>query len=469
MEKILKPIALLSMTIFIFACGKDKETVLPNDIIRSSVREFPTKSSINFKFALSEDEVVAKAAQFFMGLEKSGKENLGTRSVYSINLDEKVPQVKTVVRTINYGKDNIEQVPVYVINYSDKKSNVAGGYVVLTGDKRINNILAYSDTGSWGSEEPLLQNFLDIFWENVDALIKNELATNSFQIDTISHAGRAVHPPCVLCEYYSEYSYVDNAKRLFEPALWSQLDPYNGKLAPVCTPPPQGYSLSYAVGCVATAMGNIMAFHKKPASGSYVNYLGQTINPAYNWNTMLSSQYASSLSQQGKEMVQNILAEIGQKVFMQYGCVIRNPTTGLPSGGSGSNMANARAGFAAMTYTTAPFGIDYNYNAVVTEINANRPIFVCGSSVSNQYTFFNSHAWVIDGVNSQTVVEKKYRYCSTVPTGVHNPLLEDTVYSYVNYVYCNLGAENPSNYNGYYHSAIFSFSPSETIILTNIK
>ena len=46
-------------------------------------------------------------------------------------------------------------------------------------------------------------------------------------------------------------------------------------------------------------------------------------------------------------------------------------------------------------------------------------------------------------------------------------ILLNTLQYYVDYVYCNLGAETPSNWNGYYRSDIFP--PDQTAILTHIQ
>ena len=437
----------------------------------TSAPTLATKSFVDNKYALSEQEIVLKAEQFFLGIESSKQSNGEARSISDMNLSEKMPQVKTVVRTIEYAEDDTEQIPVYIINYTDKRSKATGGFVVMTGDKRLNQILVYSDTGSWGDEDPLIQNFSDMFWRNVDEFIKNELAASDLSIITKSGS---IDP----CEYYSVFEYHDNAYRLLQPALWSQLDPYNAKLAPVCTPPPTGYSLYPPVGCVATAMGEIMAYHKKPTSGSYVNYLGTTVSTTYNWTTMLDSQYIGGLSSTGQEMVQNLLAEIGQLMvlnqhgyyypLMTYGCLTKNPITGELEGGSKSDMASARQGFALMGYTTAPIGIDYDFNAVVTEINANRPVFACGNK--NLSSPLKSHAWVMDGVNQQMVIEYIYRYCPSLEDDDDNPHLMNTLFSYPNYVYCNIGAEIPANHNGYYRSELFlKYTVEDTVILTNIK
>jgi len=366
-----------------------------------------------------------------------------------MNLSEKKERVAMVVRDIDF-----EQIPVYIINYADKRSNKAGGYVILVGDKRINkasNILAYSDTGSWGNEEPLLENFLDLFWGNVDGLIRNELAISSS--NSKNSRNSFGHSQCQHCLQFSIHYHYDDAKRLSQPALWNQYDPYNAKLAPVCSPLPIGLSLYYPVGCVAVAMGQIMAYHRKPASGSYVNYLGTTVNTTYNWTTMTTSQHIGLLSLTGREMVQNLLAEIGQKVSMIYSCL-----------NSGASMTSARAGFAAMTYTTAPLEIDFDYGAVAFEIASNRPVLAYGRA--NLSPLFRNHAWVMDGVNSQKVVEEVYWECPWIG-GME---LLYTITSYVNYVYCNLGAAVPGGLSGYYNSNLFkNYFNSDTIILINIR
>jgi len=423
-----------------------------------------TKSLVSNAYALTENEAVARAAQFFNGIENTTIGISQSRSVSSMNLSEKTEKVTIFVREIDS-----EPIPVYVINYAHKQSKSAGGYVILVGDKRIdkaNSILAYSDNGSWGSIEPLMQNFLDLFWRKTDEFIKSELLGRSSSSQ--NSRGGYGHPPCPHCLEFSIIYYFDDMKRLSQPALWSQLDPYNVKLNPMCGG--TGYSLYPPVGCVATAMGQIMAYHQKPTSGSYTNYLGTTVSTTYNWSTMTTSQYIGSLSSTGQEMVQNLLAEIGKlsvlspygytEQLMSYGCYL-GPNTGT---GSFSCMAYARQGFALMGYTTAPLGIDYDYSAVVYEIDSNRPIFACGGGYLP--STFQHHAWVMDGVNSQKVVEEVYWECPWI--GGLELLYKNT--SYVNYVYCNLGAEIPSNKNGFYNSSLFKkILADDTVILIDIN
>ena len=451
LKQIMQYVLLLSL--LVASCTSiEKDTVFTSTL--------STKSFGDNEYALSEKEAITKAEQFFLGLEELGRNNTAARSISSMNLSAKAPQVKTIIRTIEYDRNDIEQVPVYVVNYKDKKTNAAGGYVVMVGDKRLNRVLVYSDTGAWGEEDLMMENFLNLFWGGVDEYIKHELALSSFATETVTNTIPVTRGhgdgDCPYCDYYSAYAYIDNAKQLARPAVWSQLEPYNEKLAPLptCPPFPEPVPSSfYAVGCVATAMGQIMAYHKRPTSGSYINYLGQTVNTAYNWNTMLTSPYANSLSSQGKEMVQHLLAEIGQRVIpaMVYECI-----------GSRADILQAYNGFRNMTYSTA-YEILYNYSTVSSEIYANRPVVAFG----NKYLVhpFTSHAWVMDGVNTQTVVKGLYKYCPTLPNDP--PVLQYILESHtLDYVSCNIGTEIPINWNGYYLSFLFS---SNTQILTHIQ
>jgi hypothetical protein len=432
--KIMKKItaySILLVSFFSISC-----THIEKDV--SLTTSISTKSLANDKFSLSEKEAIDKAEQFFLGIEHSKQHEGVSRSISAMNLSEKVPLIETVVRMIKNDKNDIEQIPVYIINYIDTRNLAAAGYIVLVGDKRLNGVLVYSDTGSWNTKDPAIQNFINFFWENVDDMIKNELET----IDSTSRGPDSPyvrlygHPCCSYCDEYSVFSYYDNAKRLNQPALWGQYEPYNKKLEPACDNFIY-YSGYYPTGCWATAMGQIMAYHQKPTSGSYVNYDGQTVNTNYNWSTMLTSQFAGSLSSQGLDMVQNLLAEIGEKVNMLYYC-----------SGSSTTIYNARAGFIAMNYTTSPV-LNYSYSTVNSEIYLDRPVAIRGG---NSYIFGN-HAWVIDGVNSQKIIEEIYWECSWIGG---NKILLDTFVTYVDYVYCNLGTMTPNTGNGYFRSDIFN-------------
>ena len=163
------------------------------------------------------------------------------------------------------------------------------------------------------------------------------------------------------------------------------------------------------------------------------------------------------------------MAEIGEKVNMQYNCVKEDLSTGITSGGSGPSTGGTilvRSGFTNMGYITAALGEDYNYNAISSEIYANRPVYAGGWTLANyQYNnTFALHAWVIDGVNQQMVIETVVQHCPWQP-----PVVVDTYFNYHNYVYCNLGAETPSNYNGFYLSDLFIPNYNNAFILTGIK
>ena len=439
-KHMLQYILLLSFCLASCTSTKEEVTLAPT---------LSTKSFADNRYAIPEKEIVLKAEQFLIGIKNSMHGDSETRSTVVMNLHEKEPQVETIIRYIEYKRDemnNYDQVPVYIINYPYKKSKAAGGFVILTGDKRIkNNILVYSDAGSWDNENPNAQNFLFWFWANVDKLITEELAENSWYPTTKSY----IPPECL-----SYYCYTDltlSEKRLPQITQWHQDSPFGDKLIPMCNFYAYG-SMYPPVGCVAVAMAQIMAHHKKPTNGSYIDWLGTIVNTTYNWTNMLTSPNINSLNPTYKEQVQHLMAEIGYRVDMIYTCTDSNP----------SDMNNLVPAFGAMGYSIPNSHVYYQYSTIVSEINANRPVFA--ADINHQVTsVFYEHAWMIDGYSSTRRVE-------TITVVCPNMLPYEIINMYDSYfAHCNMGHGITSGlgYNGYYNS--LTLDNSRTGIFTHIQ
>lgn len=169
---------------------------------------------------------------------------------------------------------------------------------------------------------------------------------------------------------------------------WDQGAPFSS-LCPAGTP----------VGCVATAMAQVMYYWKYPAQGhgsrtwNYggINHHVDFGATTYNWNLMYDKHRSYHNAQQNAEVAK-----------LSYHCGVSTDMAWAP-GGSGTYLE--RIPYALVHYfgynprMGSAFRSDYNYyewnDLIMNELNAGRPVLFSGASDSG------GHAFVIDGRNAQ--------------------------------------------------------------------
>lgn len=154
---------------------------------------------------------------------------------------------------------------------------------------------------------------------------------------------------------------------------WGQGYPYNSKLNGCVT------------GCVATAVAQIMAYHKHSNQGS--RYLWNEFKPL-SWNAWSASAI---------ESVGTLMQDLGTpaNLDMTYG-----------TSSSAAKCTNIPRTFEHMGY----FGgghRSYNYGDIHTNTKANRPVIICGDNGKSGGNY-KGHTWVVDGAFEQLYIEQYY-------------------------------------------------------------
>ncbi|MEA3491310.1 MAG: C10 family peptidase, partial [Campylobacterota bacterium] len=176
---------------------------------------------------------------------------------------------------------------------------------------------------------------------------------------------------------------------------WGQGAGYNAKC------PLDSRSLNdnrVAVGCVATAMGQIMRYYSSPTQGrgyhSYTdpNYGIQSADfgsTTYHWSSM-PYRLSDSSSSSEIDAVATISYHAGVAVDMQYGISL--------SGGSGAfsdDVPDALMDYFGFLYSYIAYRDDYSAedwnSALQNELNEGRPIYYGGGDEGS------GHAFVLDG------------------------------------------------------------------------
>lgn len=142
------------------------------------------------------------------------------------------------------------------------------------------------------------------------------------------------------------------------------------------------------VGCVGTAMAEIMKYYNHPAQGTG-SYDGVNFAVEYDWDNMRVDNYRGGYSQDEADAVATLLYHTSKSIMTQYGY-------------SGSSAYEVRVPAAMSNYFGYDPGISYMKrsdvssqqewdNIIKTEIQAGRPVLYCGQDVSA------GHAFVCDG------------------------------------------------------------------------
>lgn len=183
--------------------------------------------------------------------------------------------------------------------------NDTSGYLIVSADDVAAPILGYSDSGSFDPENmsPAMRWWLDEY----SAQIRAASAQNAGAYQAVVRESRAPISPLL-------------------GTKWDQGEPYN-KYCPAYKEGSKSYE-TYT-GCVATAMAQVMKYHRWPekASSSAVfsyEWEGQGTlkadfrNFAFDWGNMLPS-YSSSYTVAQADAVAKLMQACGYSVEMDYG------------------------------------------------------------------------------------------------------------------------------------------------------
>lgn len=266
--------------------------------------------------------------------------------------------------SLNELADSVRALPYYIFSDSANAS-----FVIVSGDERMNDILAYGNMSSGEDVEiPCAMNGLLEHYERQFEALQDDMV----EVRSIA--------------YEMEFP---NVKPLIS-SIWEQGSPYNN-LCPDRTPS----------GCIATAMSQIMNYYKYPVCGKgQFSYLSNTkkyrlsydfSKAVFGWDKIKDS-YKTFGSDEGRAEVAVLTYACGISVGMDYA-----------PGGSGAYMSD-------ISYALKNF---FNYNGNVTyrgrsyysseewydilcnELKHNRPVVYGG--VDNES---GGHAFIIDGCDS---------------------------------------------------------------------
>lgn len=252
------------------------------------------------------------------------------------------------------------------------------GFVIVSGDDATKTILGYSDEGTFSVENmpENLQSWLNFYQSEIKyAMDSGWSATLPDSVQTVALRSASAMSPLL-----------GNIK-------WDQGEPYN-----ILCPVNQTTKVQTVTGCVATAMAQIMMYHKWPVSGtgsnsdvtsSYGTLFVDFSKTSYDWNNMLDSYGGTSTLKQDTA-VATLMYHCGVAANMNYN------TTSSASYYDAAKALIKNFGYDAdIQICSREFYTNTDWkNKIKSELDAARPVFYSGSTEAG------GHAFVCDGYDS---------------------------------------------------------------------
>ena len=311
----------------------------------------------------------------------------------------------TPVTAVNQAKSRTEgdQPAFYVFNH-----NRQPGYVIVSGNEQFKPILGYNETETFNPDS--LPDGLS-YW--LQFLKEETLSALSGTSPIMGRKPSGWSPLPITGEGLGE--------RVFSPLLtsyWSQGKPFNSQIPVSYTGDASTYDGHASVGCVATALGEIMSYWRYPAQGqggthTNARYTSATVNfseQTYNWYN-IKNNYGYYLNEYGRTMyasfdeteayeVAKLCYHIGVAVDMAWN-----------TDGKGTSAATDGKALRALTQY---FGYNkYAYlqerrtlslgafqTLLLQELQAGRPVPYSGSSSETGQSI--GHYFVLDGYDAAT-------------------------------------------------------------------
>lgn len=268
----------------------------------------------------------------------------------------------------NLRSDKTNNAPYYAFNLEQ-------GYVIVSGDDEMTELVGYAENGFFDAENvpPQMQLWLDGYAEYVAAV----------------QSGKAKARKILLS---------DSPSVVVEPLVttkWNQDAPFNN-FAPEYTDD-NNNTQRCATGCAATAMAQIMKFHNWPEQGvghySYEHQSFGTISSnfsehVYDWTNMIDRYNNGEYSNVQADAVALLMKDCGVSLNMNYGPVsgasIYRYTPAFKNYFRYSSRTVNRSGCETAEFT----------KIITDELQEGRPIIYCGTGEDG------GHAFVVDGYDT---------------------------------------------------------------------
>lgn len=331
------------------------------------------------------------ARQFLMGASAEGvamARGFNSNKVQTLTLagtDKTLLVTDASARAKRVSAENQPEA-LYVYNLGSE------AFVVVSGDDEAEPVLAYSYEGAFATD-------------NLPEHIKSWMQTYADEIAYINKAGKKnrvlATVPSAASKAGASYpaSVAPILKYKGEPIVWDQNTPFNDEC-------PNYMGFRSAAGCVATALSQIMYYHRWPNTclNGTKSYFTYTYNIAQNltfngltfdWDKMLPAYKRGFYNEEQAAEVAKLVHAVGVAVEMDY-APEGSGTTSLQVGMPMVKLFNydKNLHYAMRDY----YDLDEWVSMIKEEISNGRPICYAGTSTSI------GHQFVFDGYDKNDMV-----------------------------------------------------------------
>ncbi|MDD4821911.1 MAG: thiol protease/hemagglutinin PrtT [Bacteroidales bacterium] len=308
----------------------------------------------------------------------------------SIASDDAAFDLAATASTFGASARSVAEEAFYIYNRE------GGGFIIVSGDDRITPVLGYSEKGSFptNSIPEGLQGWMNTYSEKISALLAHGGAVQSSQ--PINQNG-AVFPVSVAP---------------FIQTTWNQNEPFNN----YCPIYQSGTGeIQSLVGCVGTAMAQVMKYYNYPTKGtgsnsytSHTRSLNVSANfgeTTYDWSNMLDSYASGSYSEDNWKAIATLMYHCGVSVNMDY-C---NDDQGSSSAVA-HEIVNSLVKYFGYDTHMSTLSRDYFSTGewmtlIKSELTALRPVIYSGFS-----TYNGGHAFIVDGYDKNDLLHVNWGY-----------------------------------------------------------
>lgn len=368
------------------------------------------------------DNMPTDSLKDIQNLETKGEVPLNPLDRFAVSLNDAKryaelyrPGDSFVVSPYVEGRDTL----LYVFNYKE-------GWMVLSGDRRMNPVFAQDDRGSITiKDESACSFWLKQYAKDVLRIRKDKdhndneytsiwkaISPEKGGLNTRSEAKWVIREGM-----YNETSVFDAVVPVMLQTKWGQRAPWNNAY-----PLDTYFNARCYVGCVAIAFAQVLYYWHNYAGvpttlshtvscnstvySGLVYYGGQWIvDLVYNIGFSRSNETSNSTrwadmalsasSGGNTSYVGDFMLDIGNRIEMGY--------SGRGSGAYTNYAAYMLSQYYPFSHVYGP----YSESAVKAQLQNNRPVIVDGTSTNNA----SSHTWVIDGRTIEYQYYSMFRYC----------------------------------------------------------
>ena len=258
-----------------------------------------------------------------------------------------------------------------------------GGFVIVGGDMAAKEILGYCESGSfdYATAPDNMKWWLSQYDAQIAEGIKQGVNAREVQKKMRKAGAKITQEELITTK-------------------WNQTYPFNSMIPSLGAGIPYDSNASLATGCVATAMAQVMNYHKHPVVGTGANsynknwtapvgtktYEANFGATTYDWANMLDS-YNGTYNDSQRKAVATLMYHAGVSVDMDYGQI----STGGSSASSG-NIGGALSTYfgydKSAQYLFRDYYTDEEWEQIIyDEIAAHRPVIYGGQSSGSGHEF----------------------------------------------------------------------------------